>query len=204
MSKREAFSHSRLICTISFMDRTIKIIIGLLCVAALGLGYVIYTRMSPAPEAVSLQSTSSSPTSNPLPTATPSSGKSLTPIPSFNADEALILKPPPLAGSKAEDIGRYYATIDKIAKNSDTMELGSQCYANPLVVSIKYGSKLKVTNNDIYDHALNFDGSIIYTIPSKETQTITVNFSRKAGIYVYSCDINSPSGKIVGVLKVMP
>jgi len=166
------------------MEKPLKVIIIVLAITAVGLGYLISQRMISVPETVSqpppIVSRSSTPIPPSLGVPTPSvtspnstsvptpSGISVTPT--FTQDEALILKPPPPAGSKNEDIGRYYKTVDKLAKNSDTVQLGSQCYANPLVVSIKYGSKLKVTNNDIYDHIVNFDGATTYAIASKKNR----------------------------------
>ena len=197
------------------MEKSLKIIVAFLVIVALGLGYLILQRTTsgptnPQPIIVSqtpVPSSSAPGTSLAPPTVTSRipapSVQGVSPV-SHTLDEQLILKPPPPAGSKDEDIGRYYATIDRLAKNTNTIELGSQCYASPVVATIKYGSKLKVINNDTRDHALNFDGPTEHAIPSKGSITITVDFSHKTGVYVYGCDSRSPLSKIVGALKVIP
>jgi len=178
------------------MEKSLKIIVIVLAITAVGLGYLISQRMTTEPGTISL---SPSPVMHTPTASLPTSSQV-----SFTPDQQLILKPPPPAGSKKEDIGRYYAIVDRLAQVTDMIELGSQCYANPLVVIAKYGSKLTVANRDIYDHTINFDGPTTYTIPPKGSETIIIDFSHKIGLYAYVCDSKSSSGKIVGVLKVMP
>ncbi|MEK9194933.1 MAG: hypothetical protein AAB975_01035, partial [Patescibacteria group bacterium] len=204
------YSYSRII-----MEKSLKIIVAFLVIVALGLGYLILQRTTSGPKnpqpimasRTPVPSSSVPGTSPTPPTVTsriPAPSVTGLPTVSHTSDEELILKPPPPAGSKDEDIGRYYATIDRLAKDANTIQLGSQCYANPLVVRIKYGSKLTIVNNDTRDHTINFDGPTGHVIRSKGTETITIDFSHKAGVYAYVCDSKSPLGKIAGALKVMP
>lgn len=176
------------------MEKTLKITITVLVITALGLGYIISKSVLTTPAEVAQETVA--------PTPTPIvPGVSSTP--SLSSDEALILKPPPAANASKEDIGRYYATVDRLAKNTDTIEIGSGCSARPLVARIKSGSKFSVTNNDIYDHSLTFDGPV-YNIPSKGTQVVVAKFTHGAGVYAYVCDASSPTGKIIGVLTMTP
>lgn len=181
-----------------FMEKVLKIIIVLAVVVALGLGYMISRRASSPPTGVTMQ-----------PSSTPSlSGgarsSNLPPSTSdLTADQKLVLQPPP-TGAEKEAIGRYYEAVERLAKNTDAIEIGRTCSANPIVVRVKQGTKLVVTNKDTNDHALNFDGPTSHSIRANSTETITVDFSHGPGLYAYTCDVTSPSARIVGVVVVMP
>ncbi|MDP3769638.1 MAG: hypothetical protein Q8R40_01700 [bacterium] len=179
------------------MEKTLRIIIVILLVVALGLGYVISKKSPPRPVGIA---------ATPLPSlvakTSPSPGSPVS-TPVLNLDQKLVLDPPP-SGSDKEAIGRYFSAVERLAKNEDRIEIGPGCFVDPLVVRIKQGAKFTIKNGDTRDHELNFDGPKSYPIRAGSTETITVSFSHGPGIYAYVCDQTSPGKKIVGVLTVTP
>ena len=199
------------------MEKTIKTIIGILVIVALSLGYFILKQMNPSPTQIEplrtpLAHVSSSPMETPVgttlpmplptkgtPTPTPPAIPMATP--SLTSDQQLVLKPPP-SGSQKEAIGAYFNAVQKLAVDAKTIEIGQGCFANPIVVRAKQGSQLTIINKDSRDHELNFDGPSKVGLVAGHSATISINFSHGPGLYAYTCDPSSPTGKIVGVLTV--
>lgn len=127
-------------------------------------------------------------TINPIPSSTPLV---------LTEDEKFILNPPSKEASKSALV-KHAQIVAKLAKDMGTLEINN-CKPNPLVLNIKYGSELKIQNNDNVKHMLIIDSKHYYELPTNNSLTIKVDFKYGAGDYGYVCE----GAGIVGFIHVV-
>lgn len=100
-------------------------------------------------------------------------------------DEKFILNPPPANASRSA-LQKHADMVARLAKSADSLELNN-CKPTPLVLNIKYGSELKIKNNDNVKHIIIIDGKHYYELPTNNSLTIKADFKYGTGDYGYVC-----------------
>lgn len=77
----------------------------------------------------------------------------------------------------------------------------NDCKASPLVLRVRYGDEISVTNKGKNDIHFGF-GDERTLVRSGQSQKIKINFKNGAGIYGYGCD-DEAYDRSIGVLKVL-
>jgi plastocyanin len=117
-------------------------------------------------------------------------------------EETPIVLTPPQATPEAAV--QYQAAVEKLAVESETLEVGTACTMSPLVLKLKEGNTLAVHNGDTVDHTIAFEDQNFFSVSAQQTRSIDLKtvLSRIAGTYRYRCsDIASSTN--VGVVYVV-
>jgi plastocyanin len=116
-----------------------------------------------------------------------------------SADEKAVLKFPP-AGATADQIRAHSDLVQKLAKKTGNVNIGSSCSVDPIVLQLNAGQDFTLTNKDSADHILNI-GEIKLTTPANSQKTFKADFGKGAGNYGYSCDAKTD---VIGIFQVVP
>lgn len=123
------------------------------------------------------------------------------PAPETLTDEEFILNPPD--ESSPELLKKHAQMVKQLATEGATVELTQSCKPNPLVLKIKYGSKIEIKNLDKYDRRVIIDSKNFFDIPKGGSKKIKAQFKYGTGDYGYVCE-EEGKAKIVGFLHVIP
>ncbi|MCE9644327.1 hypothetical protein K8Q93_03760 [Candidatus Parcubacteria bacterium] len=174
------------------MERTLKIIVGVLAVGAVVLGYLIYVR-----DYKPLAGTTSQNPSTNAP-QTPSTGVNLPAGSSYelSAEEKKALTPPSQNATAAEQKA-FFDVVVSAAKTVPALEIGTSCSVKPVVLALKKGAPLKIKNTATVEQTIAFNKDSVYSVPAGETKEFKVAFAQNGGIYGYGCGSSvSASGMI--------
>ncbi|MEN9621834.1 MAG: hypothetical protein RLZZ67_268 [Candidatus Parcubacteria bacterium] len=177
------------------MNTALKIILGVLIVAAAFLGFKIYQKQSlssvSAPVKAPVKAPVTAPVSKPVPV---DPTKKLSEADKVEA-KALLNSPKPDAteAEKQAFVQRVYSS----AVDTKTVNISS-CTAKPTVSGVINDSDISFVNDDTVEHSIVFNADKIFKIPANSSKIIKATFGMGVGIYGFGCDGSSgPAGMVV-------
>lgn len=120
-------------------------------------------------------------------------------IPETLTDEEKFILNPRAAESSRSALKKHAQMVAELAKQSQELELQKDCRPNPLVIQVKQGSEIKISNNDSVPRRIIIDSKHFYDIPKGGSKEILAQFKYGTGDYGYVCQ----GVGIVGFLHVV-
>lgn len=174
------------------MNLAMKIILGVLVIAAVFLGYKIYEKKASLIEVEEPALTEASPESQ------LDEEESSVKTEQMNAEESAVLRGYLQEDASEETKQAYSALVNKYAVAATTLDI-SKCDSNPFVTAIKQGDKLTVENKDTEPVTMRFDSTYTYTIEPNSTRVLLADFGRGPGSYGYSCPNKAGISGIISI-----
>lgn len=116
------------------------------------------------------------------------------------SDEEKQALNPPGAEATDDQKTKYADLIQRLAQEAKVLVVNN-CEPLPVVISVRKGGTIKVTNENTVEHSIVVDPEHIYTVPAKGELSIdTDDFGKGPGIYAYGCDLSNTA---VGVFLVV-
>lgn len=159
------------------MNSILKIVLGVLVVAALVLGYMVYKKEAGIPR--------NAPTSQDSVKGT---------VTAASKEEMAFVFPGPKA-TQAEK-SAFFQLVSKSAVETNKIDV-SACSAKPFVVSIAENSAMTFVNKDSVDHVVSFNAALSYTVPAKSSFATKAAFGKGPGTYGYACDQTNGNAGII-------
>ena len=117
-----------------------------------------------------------------------------------NDSEVLLLKPE--VTNLTEE--QYKEKAIAAAEESYAITMSANCAVDPLVIKVKTGAVLRLTNNDSVEHVMAFEDENFFAVSPGQTREIdTTTLQKNEGVYRYRCG-EQTEGKNVGVLYISP
>ncbi len=104
-----------------------------------------------------------------------------------------------------EQAADYESFVRNLAEESATLAIGPNCAMEPLVLKMKEGAVLTITNTDTVPHRVEFEnGGVFYIAPQFPLSLdMTTTFGKNAGVHRYRCDDISTTEN-VGAVYIVP
>jgi hypothetical protein len=173
------------------MNTALKIILGVLIVAAAFLGFKIYQKQATLPTAVV-----KTPATKPVTTAQPA--QTVTTKNVTTPEGQKILASQPTSASSAAEQQAFADSVFKAAVSTTSINISS-CVAGPTVSSVINDSNVLFVNDDAVEHVVVFNSENIIKVPAKSNLSVKAAFGKGPGIYGFGCD---SSDKAVGMVVV--
>lgn len=105
----------------------------------------------------------------------------------------------PSATTSAGVKSNYVNLVDSYAVSKSVIKI-SNCMPDERVISIKEGEKLEFRNNDKSKHVIRFGSRQNLSLDSKSTTSLTADFGKGTGVYMYWCDGNKTPAGIIRII----
>lgn len=175
-------------------------IIGLILVV-LVLGFMVYQKYSPKISITFNTKEEQSQTKKPAQTSQGQTSQQFLQVPEYvkdlTSDEQNVLIVPAPDASKEKKTAHFELAL-KLAKEADVLDMQNCMPVSPLVIKLKEGAKITVTNSGTETHKIVFNKDNSFDIPSGSTQTLDYEFKNGPGLYGFFCDqIQYPAGFVI-------